>query len=64
MNNREENSADGDIPAIIAEKVFKKWREGKSLIEIAREMNLKIAEVKRILKATQKSQLQEGKVNP
>jgi Mor family transcriptional regulator len=64
MDYTEENSADGDIPAIIAEKVFKKWQEGKSLIEIAKEMNLKIAEVKRILKARQKSQLQEGKLNP
>lgn len=64
MNYTEENSADGDIPAIIAEEVFTKWRDGKSLIEIAKEKNLKIAEVKRILKTRQKSLLQEGKVNP
>ncbi len=57
MNYTEENSADGDIPAIVAEKILTIWQNGKSLIEIAQQMNMKIVEVKRILKAKQKSLL-------
>jgi len=64
MNNQDQNSGDdggisGIGPKEISEIVFRKWAiQKKDLRQIAKELNLPIAEVQQMLRKEQKSQIQ------
>ena len=67
INNTDEDSSEDDISDIdsvrISEMVFEKWKiEKKDLRQIAREMNLPITEVQRILCEREKLLVREGKL--
>jgi hypothetical protein len=67
ISNTDEDSGIDDISGIdserISEMVFEKWKiEKKDLRQIAREMNLPIAEVQRILCEKEKLLVREGKL--
>ena len=55
MIEKEQQTPDDDIPAIIHQIIFTEWLAGKSLKEIARKTGLDLATVTRILKRMQKS---------
>ena len=57
MIDKEQQSADDDVPAILHQMIFAEWQTGKTIREIARKMDLNLATVTRILKRMQKSKL-------
>lgn len=64
MHENDQNAREDDIRAIrlnkLEDDIFERWQAGKTLRQIATELNLPIAEVQRILSKIQKSIIRKG----